>query len=243
MPRTFTSHHPVPFLFADLLERLQGEIGEQGGVVDKDVHGAEFAHRIGHEVLNRLLRGNIGAHVDGGPLRLANALGDRAAVQHVGDDHLGTGGGQSFAKNGADPARATGDDRNFILKTRIHGFPFPRAAASLRSYSRRSEIEIVLGQVVRVGRNSVAGWRHPPIAAKFATHFAEIKTKCSALGCANAERSSQLERPVHALVPAQAQAVCGGLVPLRPSEPAGTLQGAVAGQVFDQALPAHGVDA
>jgi len=45
------------------------------------------------------------------------------------------------------------------------------------------------------------------------------------------------------LVPAQAQAVCGGLAPLRPSEPASTLQGAVAGQVFDQALPAHGADA
>jgi hypothetical protein len=87
-------HHPVPFLFADLLERLQGEIGEQGGIVDQDVHGAEFAHRIGHKFLDRLLRRDVRPHIDGGPLRLANALGDRAPIQDVGNDHLGARGGK-----------------------------------------------------------------------------------------------------------------------------------------------------
>ena len=77
---------------------------------------AELAHRIGHEALDRFLGGHVGANVD----RRRLALGNRAAVEHIGDHDLGPGLRQSLAERRPDAARAAGYDRDLILEPAVH---------------------------------------------------------------------------------------------------------------------------
>ena len=98
------------------------QVGEQARIVDQNVDGAELSHRVRHQVLDRFLRGDVGAHVDGALLRFGDALGNRVAIEHVGNDHFGAGGRQAFAEGGADAARAAGHDRNLVLEPRVHVF-------------------------------------------------------------------------------------------------------------------------
>lgn len=53
-------------------------------------------------------------------MRLADTLGHRVAVENVGDDHLGSGRGQTLTESRTDAARAARDDCNFILEPHIH---------------------------------------------------------------------------------------------------------------------------
>jgi hypothetical protein len=60
-----------------------------------------------------------------GRLRLANAFGDAAAIQHIGNHDLGARGGQAVTEGRANAARAAGDDCYFVLESGIHVF-FPQ---------------------------------------------------------------------------------------------------------------------
>ena len=99
---------------------LIAQIGEQRRIVDENVHGAELAHRVGYEALDRFLGGHVGANIDRWRLALGNALGDRAAVEHVGDHDLGPGLRQSLAERRPDAARAAGYDRDLVLEPAVH---------------------------------------------------------------------------------------------------------------------------
>ena len=115
-------HHAVPLVLIDIEKRLGVQVGKQAGIVDENVDGAECLRHPRRRTVDRRLRRNVRVDVDGRSLRLANALDNRAAVEDIGDNHLGPGGGQAFTEGSANATRAAGDDCYFILEPRIHGY-------------------------------------------------------------------------------------------------------------------------
>ena len=75
---------------------------------------------VGHEALDRFLGGDVGANVNRWRLALGNALGDRAAVEHVGNHDRGPGLRQALAERRADAARTAGYDRDLVPEPAVH---------------------------------------------------------------------------------------------------------------------------
>jgi len=108
----------VEMLGRDLLDR--GELVD-ARVVDQDVEAAESLLRLGEEVPNVVLLGDVRPHGDclaslGGDLG-HDAVGPLLAGGVI-DDHRGAFGRQVQGDRGPDPLGRAGDDRNFSIKLR-----------------------------------------------------------------------------------------------------------------------------
>ena len=104
---------PTPIIHLVLPER-PFRTGADAGVVAEQMDGAEPLERGIAKLLHRGEIGDVAAHpddVESFGLELAHRLGERVVI-HVGQHHLHTLAGESFAHGPTDASGTTGDDRH-----------------------------------------------------------------------------------------------------------------------------------
>jgi hypothetical protein len=112
----------VPFLLADLHQRLELQRTEDAGIVDQDVDGTERRLGGGDELGQRFVVGHVAGDGDGFAALIVDLPDGVGAILHVRHGHLGPLYRESKRERGADALGRSSHDGHFAFKAR-HDHP------------------------------------------------------------------------------------------------------------------------